>query len=337
MKQKLALILAFIAYWTGIIELFYKLNKNKKRIITFHNVIPKSLMPSNCEIGLEDTEETFRFKIREIKKKFKIDTDIENQRTATITFDDGYKNQVIIAGEILNEEGSIPAIIFASGKLIDNNSEYDALIVDLLLHWTFMVPNGSYKVKLKDSAINLNLNNNNRQEIWEKYIWKEFRKDINSKGAKLLSSLNGCVPLQKILSTCSDEYINLRLRGISTFDIDRLTAKGWIIGWHTMNHYPLSLLSKQSKIFEISESAPSYMKNRIFSYPYGEYTSVDNECMEIAESAGYPCAVSNLQEPGNNPKFFRSRITLPNNFYLLHFELSGLKFFITKHKLLPHV
>lgn len=60
MKQKVVKLIAVLCYWLGFDALFYFLNKKAKRIITFHNVIPASLLPQGRSIGLTDTEESFR-------------------------------------------------------------------------------------------------------------------------------------------------------------------------------------------------------------------------------------------------------------------------------------
>ena len=134
MKQKMVRIIAVLCYYLGLDALFYWLNKDAKRIITFHNVMPESILPQGKRIGLTDTEETFRQKVRLMKSRFKIGNDLSDARQLTITFDDGYLNQSEVAGRILKEEGDLPAIIFAAGRMIDNAEPSKALVVDLLLH-----------------------------------------------------------------------------------------------------------------------------------------------------------------------------------------------------------
>lgn len=82
--------------------------------------------------------------------------------------------------------------------------------------------------------------------------------------------------------------------------------------------------------------APAASKAVPLSYPYGEIQSVDIECQEIAKNAGYSCAVSNLPDANTmSSKFFLPRITLSDNKYLLHFELSGVKYFMKNRSLMP--
>lgn len=338
MKVKAIKFVAFVMYYLGITRLFYLLNFKAKRIITFHNVIPHQLLPCGRNIGLTDTEESFRFKIRQIKRFLKITVDLFDGVGATITFDDGYKNQSEIAGRILNEEGNIPAIIFASGRNIGNVDPSKALIVDLLMHWTSLAPNGLYRLTSKDGVnIDFELTFINREQIWKKIIWPNFTKDGESKGRCLLLQLDKLYSIKKVLKKCCPDYLRLRLTGINNYDIITLQNKGWLIGWHTQEHFPLSKLPDVSSLeYEIG-SCPDYMKKVVFSYPYGEEASVDKQCIEFAKANGFPCAVSNLPDSDNWSGFFLPRFTLSNNMYLLHFELSGLKYFIKKKKLLPKI
>ena len=338
MKHNLVLIFSFFCYWLGIDSLFYFLNRKAKRIITFHNVLPQGILPNKRIIGLTDSEETFRLKIREIKKQFPISVDIADYKSATITFDDGYLNQAEVAGRILQEEGDIPAIIFAAGRMIDNKDPHKSLIVDLLLHWTYLVPNGEYTLTLdQQSPFLLEITNDNRNLIWQKVIWPSFVGDTFSMGQHLLAALDKLYPIKDILLKCNKEYLRLRLTGISQSNIKDLSQKGWLIGWHTYNHYPLSCMTREDKMKEISELASQSMKNIVFSYPYGECFSVDEETIRIAEESGYPCAVSNTIAGGNfNEKYFLPRLMLSDNKYLIHFELSGLKYFLKRKKLFPN-
>lgn len=97
MKQQIVKLTAALCYWMVVDALFYMFNCKAKRIITFHNVMPEYLLPQGKMIGLTDTEESFRMKVRMLKKRFRISTDVLDRGSATITFDDGYKNQQEVA------------------------------------------------------------------------------------------------------------------------------------------------------------------------------------------------------------------------------------------------
>lgn len=337
MKQRIILVLAILSYYLGVIRLFYWLNSKVKRIVTFHNVIPKQLLPSGKSIGLTDTVESFRFKIREIKKVSRISNDLKDSDSITITFDDGYKNQYEVASQILKEEGNLPAIFFVSGRNIDNADPTKALIVDLLLHWTLLAPNGNYSLYTNDNRpLSFELSDTNRMLIWQTYIWPLFTKDVKKLGRGVLAQLDSLYSIQEIFNQCSSEYLRLRLTGINKREMNFLHQSGNLIGWHTHEHFPLSKLTFSEQWKEISCNDSS-MREVVFSYPYGEEKSVDLNSIKISEALGYPCAVSNISGSQNTGRFFMPRFALHDNKYLLHFELSGLKYFLQKRKLLCEI
>lgn len=334
MKHLFVKLLAVICYWTGLVQLFYVLNKKAKRIVTFHNVIPHSYLPGGKKIGLIDTEDSFSMKIREIEKHFSITTDLNDSNSLTITFDDGYCNEYEIVRSVVGD--NVKGIIFISGQLINNENPVEALTVDLLMHWIELVPDGTYFIDYPAIAHReLVCTQSNRKVLWQNVIWPSFVADFKTKGKGLLAALDRVYPLDKILSQCTQEYLRLRLTGLTYDEIESIRACGWLVGWHTQEHFPLSSLTTEQKKYEIAKAAPKDMKCTVFSYPYGEYMSVDAESQQIVESSGFPCAVSNVIAPTIYNKYFLPRFTLSDNKYLLHFELSGLKHFILYRKFLP--
>lgn len=338
MKHRITRILAVFSYYLGLDALFYWLNRDVKRIITFHNVMPADLLPQGKQIGLTDIEELFRKKVRFLKSRFEIGNDLSNPHQVSITFDDGYLNQCEVAGRILKEEGNLPAIIFVAGRMIDNAEPSEALVVDILLHWIQLVPDGCYSLN-GDYAVEkqFELTATNRMAMWSKVVWPSFCNDSESKGRNLLAELDRQYAVKDVLAVCSNEYLRLRMTGVTHDDMKSWKSQGSIVGWHTHEHYPLSKLSLEEKRKEIL-CAQTEMKSIVFSYPYGELDSVDKECLLIAETAGFPCAVSNVN--GHNSlmdKYFMPRFMLDGTIYQWHMELSGLKYFLKTRKLLPKV
>lgn len=333
MKRRLLTIIARLSYFTGIDAIFYWLNRKAKRIVTFHNVLPEHLFKPDLTNGVSLSEEGFRFVIREIGKQFNFSTDLDDPRTATITFDDGFLNQYEVAGRILSEEGDIPAIVFVSGDVLGNNVPANAITVEQLLHWTAYAPAGDYSLNgamftLSDDA--------SRKEAWVKVVRPAFAADKTSKGRDTLAALDSQAPIADIFEHLPSEYLRLRLSGISWTQIEELRSRGWLIGWHTKSHFPLSSLMHDEKISEITP--PTGFRDVVFSYPFGETLSVDSESIRIARECGYPRAVSNLSI--TNPlcgRYFMPRMSLPTDKYMLHFRLSGAEHFLRTLKLLGRV
>lgn len=319
MNHKLTKGVACIAYWSGLDALFYRLNRKAKHVITFHNILPDEVFLRNVANGVSNSASEFRFIVRELKKRWRFSTDLEDASTITLTFDDGYLNQYEVAAEILREEGDIPAILFSSGDVADGKM----LMVDRLLHWAALVP----------KHVILRLGCTDAFELWVGKLWPEFVADVEFRGQKVYDRLNATYPFEKIFASMNPEYRRLRLSGIDAMRMDDLRSRGWKIGYHTKSHYPLALLADEAKIAEMTP--PAEMRDVVFSYPYGEEQSVGKRSLAIAESLGYPAAVSNTTDPTvMQGLYFKPRMALAPNRCLLHLELSGLKHFLKFGKLL---
>lgn len=172
MKAKIIKIIAVICYYSGLVKLFYRLNRHSKRIVTFHNVIPANLLPKGKKIGLVDTEDEFENKIIELSRYFSFSNDLRDAKSITITFDDGYKNQFEIAGRILEHLGNINATVFVSGAVLNCNSE-NALTVDLLMHWIELAPEGEYYILdfLKADPLLKSDGYNHTSQLRPQYSW----------------------------------------------------------------------------------------------------------------------------------------------------------------------
>lgn len=329
MKKILHKLIERLCYYCGVDSLFYLLNRKAKRILTFHNVIPDAVDPHLIADYVSHTESEFRTIVRELKRRFVVSTDLQDSRTVTITFDDGYLNQYEIAGRVLQEEGNIPAIVFVSGHNIDRRDN-DALIVDKILLWISAVPAGRY--------LDFEVTNLNRGFLWHSVIRPRFVNDAASKGFLLFEELDRAYPYKKILDNLNDIYVRLRTYGISISQIRGLRERGWLVGWHTRTHFPLAAQDMERKRAEMTAPSELNMNNVVFSYPYGELTSVDEDAIKIAKELSYPCAVSNMLNPGRLcSRFFLPRMDLSADKFSIHFHLSGLDYFLHTGKLLEVV
>lgn len=298
MRHRVVEVLAFLAYWSGLDSLFYWLNRKAKRIVTFHNVLPDELYVNNLANGVSNSESGFRLIVGEIAKRYRFSTDVWDAKTCTITFDDGYVNQAEIAGRVLGEMG-IPAILFVAGDLIGST---EPLLIDKLLHKTESV------------------------EKWMKEVWPALKKGkvkVKEEGEQWMEKL-------------SVEYRRLRLTGVAEAQLDELRAKGWKIGWHTWRHLPLVSLNEDEVRKELD--CPAAYRGEVLSYPFGNPEEVGETAIRVAEELGYPCVVSNTHAAGaRHGRYFLPRMDLLPNKYMIHFELSGAKFWLMYKRLLPRV
>lgn len=317
----------------GLFRLAYFLNRNRKRIITFHNVLSDDVYVKNVANGVSCSLSQFKTIVETVGKRFGFSLDLNDPKTVTVTFDDGYANQASVAAPVLISK-RIPAYLFVSGQLLDITK--GELTIDKLLHWVSYAPEGDYHLAFNDKSVDFKLDDSNRQKVWSKLIWPAFIEDIESKGSTLLGALNMVYPYEVIRSSLSERYINQRLEGVTAEQIAFLKSNGWEIGWHTYSHYPVSLLAPDEKQRELSPLGEC--DSSVMSFPYGGISDVDNESIEIVRQSGFDSALSNInlvnEHSGN---YYRSRMSLPADPLLIDFELSGLKYFLKYRKLLPKI
>lgn len=332
-------IIAKICYICQLHRLAYFLNRKRKRIITFHNVLDDDVFVANVANGVSNSLSSFKKIIDEIEKRFSISLDLDDPSTITITFDDGYSNQVEIAAPYLISK-NIPAYLFVTGQLIipaqsitDCNTP-ETLIIDKLLHWISYAPIGEYELDFKGNIKKFTIKEYNRAQIWSDIIWPLFLQDSSSKGKDLFDSLNRIYLYARILELLPTNYKSQRLKGISAAQLQKLKEAGWQIGWHTMSHYPVARLSSEEKKQELIPMP--VCDSNVFSFPYGGLSDADEECVENLKNLKFDSAVSNINH-GNSQfgNWYRSRISLSAQSALLHFELSGLKYMLKYKKLLP--
>lgn len=313
-------LVAIFAYYIGLDRLFYWLNRRAKRILTFHNVLPDELYVRNIANGVSCSAGEFRAVIGELKRKWKFSTDLFDPATVTITFDDGYLNQYEVAADILHKEGDIPAMLFSSGDVATGKM----LLVDELLHWAAYAP----------ADVISKMGFSSGRELWIRSLWPRYSKDSETHGRRLYEELDVLYPFEKMYEALDPSYRRLRLTGTTPAQLQDLRERGWQIGWHTRSHSPLSQFDEIGLRDELSR--PENMRTVCLSYPYGREDSVGLKAIELAQELGFPCAVSNMNESAwNSNRFFLPRTSLSADRYLLHFELSGVKFFLRHRRLLP--
>lgn len=314
-RKDMTRIVAIFAYWLGLDALFYWLNRRRKRIIAFHNVLPDEMFREGVANGVSNRLSDFKKIVEMCKRRFPIDTAMFNARSLTITFDDGYHNQYEYAFKTLRELG-VGAYVFVSG-----NTKNGALTIDKLLHW------------VSEAPIEY-IPNGDRAAYWEYEIWPKFLKDSKTKGEEVLRELDSIYPYEKVLASLPEDYKRERLTGISEEEFKEMRANGWQIGWHTKSHYPLAKLSESQVRDELV--SPKEFRSTCLSYPYGNPCEVGEKAIEISKEFGYPCAVANTNEAVHG-RYFLPRMALSSDKYLLHFELSGCKYFLKTRKLLKRV
>ncbi len=140
--SKKLIIKARLSKIFGLTKFCYFLNRNKKRIIGYHNIIPDRYFDESIHLECSHRESVFKNQLKIINSRFKVNLEIKEEGTATLTFDDGYFNQYSIASKIMdgmNNQG----YFFCAVNLIDDKK---ILEIDKLMYWMSYVPFGEYNL-----------------------------------------------------------------------------------------------------------------------------------------------------------------------------------------------
>lgn len=317
MKFLFTRFLILIAYWCGVDALFFWLNRRAKRIVVFHNVLRDDLFKDGPRKTTAISLREFQRTINECLKLMPVSVDLEDTRTLTITFDDGYRNQYTTAFRLLKNL-SVPAIIFIASEI------GDGLPIDKAILWKALVP----KECVPGGDVD---------RFWTEQFWPKFLSDGESRGERTVQWLNGIYPLERVFSMLPREYREERLSSISDEQLKEMHESGWIIGWHTRSHYPLSGLSSQDVVSELTPIESC--KGMVMAYPYGSEKMVGTSAPMIAKQQGFPYALSytNSSKMNTSRYFFPRLPYLGSDRYEIAASLSGFRHFMSCRKLLPRV
>ena len=220
------------------------------------------------------------------------DSGILNKSSVSITFDDGYLDNLEIALPILEKYNAHATIFITSGMV---NKEYE-------FWW-----DGMEKIFLGDSpipsSISLKLENVERQ-------WPLTSKEQKTKAWEEMCSIVRNFPAQAIYDFLDNLYqwANVERKArtgnriINTDQLKALDQSPYIeIGAHTVTHSRLSQLSEEEQRNEITRSKRALETILghaipIFSYPFGGVSDFDEISMKIVQSCGFSYGIANSQD-----------------------------------------
>ena len=324
MKQYFLKSLFFIAYYIGVINLFYFITRKRQRVITYHNIISDQYFNNTIEQSVSCSESVFKIQLREIASRFNFTTEIDKQKSCIITFDDGYQNNYSIALPVLDLYG-IKAIFFISYNL---PTKQKALWIDLVMNWYSYVPEGEYTV-LGDS---INILDKNRKGYFSKILSKIY-KDYSIK-EHLLISLDDAFNFNQLLK--DETYNRIRFSPISLIEIQKIKSDNHLVACHTISHDILSKLSEDLLKSEIQESEKyinTFYNTNYFAYPFGGVNEVSDTVLRSYSTSKFKkCFVNYWNFENSHGDERLQRISLPNttNKYVIHAYLSGFYFYFKK-------
>lgn len=322
---------AKISKYIGLTSMCYYLNRRKKRIIAYHNIIEDNLFDGKLHLDYSTRESSFRKQIEIIKKRFDIDLDVENEKSLQITFDDGYLNQFQLASKILDEH-NLKGYIFLAGDLVNSK---EALAIDKIMYWFSYVPLGKYQLKKFNIKISITEEWKRRDEFFKVDGLVNKEQSLED----LVEDLDSSYNFSKIGFT---EGYDGRFFGPSNEVMEDLKKRGHKIGAHSKSHSKLSNLNVEDLKADIEycQSLQGIIYNTdVFCYPYGSKKEVPKEAIKLVESSGFKSALAYSNEPmvEGYERYFIPRMILPDtdDEDVINFILSGAINLVMYKKLLP--
>ncbi len=286
----------------GINQGQIKQNSLKKKdqqepvVLLYHRV---DVDPLDSQL-LSVTPEHFEEQLILLKKNFNIiplsrlvkdlKTRKLKQKTLSITFDDGYLDNLTNALPIL-EKHKIHATIFVTSGMVGVNDEFWWDKLERIFLDTEPLPK------------ELNISGDNNKFYWE-LTTADGRIKAHSDLHKLLMQFNSVErnktieQLYKWANIDSNARETHRLMTIKQLKI--LAASPYIeIGAHTVNHSRLSSLTENEQEFEILESQKSLeniirKKVNLFSYPFGTQYDFNQTSMDILSRNDFEAGIANI-------------------------------------------
>lgn len=322
MKNISLQIIYVLCYYLGINKLFYFFTRNRQRVITFHNVIPKNLFDHSIHLGVSCSNETFEFQLKEIEKKFKITTEIGLPSSCILTFDDGYSNKYECTHHILKKH-SHKAVFFITSGLVQKN---ELLWVDKLLMYFSYLKDGEYQIMDQKFIID----SEGRARAYNKaYLFILSNYHLKD---KFMNQLNENIAFSEI----NRELYKLRFNALEIQHIEEMKSYGHLIACHSTAHDILSQLTAAElgkELNDCEQLLESIYNCDYFSYPFGSDLEVNQQVINRLKSSKFKYGFKNQWSLHPNEDNYQiQRMALPNtqNKYLIHAYLSGTYYFLKR-------
>lgn len=305
------------SYYAGLSRLFYGLKKQKRGIISYHNVLPVKALSPYDTYNVDITADVFEQQLIFLKKHFRV-LPIDELLNAEaqglfLTVDDGMHNNYEILAPIL-EKHHLTALFAVCPALIDRQIPYiwrDYLFLLLRQGVNFPILNGLVAI-------------NQQTRAFKKYVYDNQVADIYG----LIRAFGQREDMENL------DNDPLRFTCMTWAQIQDLSARGHQIASHTMTHPVLRFLSEAEKRKELQLSKiriEEKLKRAVdvLVYPYGSMAEIDQATVNVAQDAGYKMALMNVRQHSlAYPAFTQTRFAFPNSTDRAHLYAiaSGYKF-----------
>ncbi|WP_444995800.1 polysaccharide deacetylase family protein [Aliikangiella sp. IMCC44359] len=285
------------------------LNQNNNwLVLMYHRIITDNKAEDPYQLGMCVNGKNFNQQIKYLKKKFEILTVSEvvhclknkkplPKNVVSITFDDGYKDNLTNAAPILKNHGIHASLYVATDIFKERVFWWDRTIQ------IFSEARSSeFSIELKDGPQNFKANRSGLESLLLK-LWLETEDSKERIIQKLLDE-------NPITTDLTHLYLNKS-------ELKQITEQHFEIGAHTCSHPNLELLKDDEIMLELSESK-AYLEKILeenvdgFAYPGGY---IRDDSVNLLERAGFKYAlttVSGINRFEQN-EFLIKRMGMPNS------------------------
>ncbi len=310
-----------MAYYLGVLKLFYFINRKKQLVIMYHNILSDDIFDESLvHLGVSSSETAFRKQLDIILRQFKVTTELGVPNTCILSFDDGYKNNHDVASSMLDKHG-VPGLFFIPASFFEGVT---LLWIDQLLMWVSYIPLGKYYILGNDFIITDE--RDSRSLLWEA-IYQEILSNYSNLDL-LIKELDAAYPFAKNMKVIPKKMMQQRFQALSIDELESMRKKEHVLGCHSFKHDVLSLLDDQQleEDFLNCKQHEQHYNSSFFSPPFGGEAEVSTNVINKCKQYGYT-AVFLASEEGAASHYTIKRRSLNNidDRYLIHAKLSGFE------------
>lgn len=307
-KHIIRQIVALLLYYSGITFLILFLRTSKKVVVlTYHHVIPDncgSIVP--LPPGTYVTQKIFERHLRFIRRFFSTISLKEfceqnfkqknPKRYCLVTFDDGWKDNLYYALEILKKY-HLPATIFISTRYIEEKAFHG---IDKIIYYIVRIlsfDNDGHQKPTNDlnSIFNelMDIQPNEKKIVADDQTLFEITKALKKLNDLELEKLND--RLENLAQTYELESDGLQPEILDWDELKQLLQQNIEIGAHSHSHFILNHLPDEQIKMEAAipkRLIEQHLKTnpKAFAYPDGKW---DWTVADQLQKAGYLCAFTN--------------------------------------------
>ncbi len=208
--------------------------------------------------------------------------------TVSLTFDDGYLDNLTAALPLL-EKHRVHATIFVTSGMLGSQSGFWGDVVERILLTSVSLPARLQIADLVDTSTATAEETVRAHDELRRILRNLPAPKINEAVLKLQqwAGNEGCGPPERPV--------------LNRFQLRRLAASPFIeIGAHTQSHTKLPLLSRKMQRAEIEGSRKELEQIlgepvRLFAYPYGSADAFNQDNLDIVRELGFDAGIANLQ------------------------------------------